>query len=141
MSQNFPVAVDTPVTIGVEHVDLLSVTGRLDDLGLHRLQGRLDELLDAGARLLLADLSGVVGCDGRLFDLLARIQYLVGSRGGWLHLVGLGPPVLDALDQAALPEVHLVYRAARWAGPRLLLDPPREANPLPSQRGSGPRRG
>ena len=97
-------------------MDLLSVTGQLDDPGLDRLQCRVDELLDGGARLLLADLSGVAGCDGRLFDLLARTQHLVGRRGGWLRLVGLGPPVLDALDQAALPEVLLVYRAARWAG-------------------------
>jgi anti-anti-sigma regulatory factor len=116
MLQNPPVTTNPPVTIKVEQVDLLSVTGQLDDLGLARLQRRLDELLDGGARLLLADLSGVAGCDGRLFDLLARIQYLVGCRGGWLQLVGLGPPVLDALDQAALPEVLLVYRAALRAG-------------------------
>jgi hypothetical protein len=51
-----------------------------------------------------------------VFDLLARAQHLVGRRGGWLRLVGFGPPVLDALDQAGLPEVLLVYRAARWAG-------------------------
>jgi hypothetical protein len=116
MSQNPPVTINAPVTLRVDQVDLLSVTGQLDDRGLdNRLQCRLDELLDGGARLLLADLSGVVGCDGRLFDLLARIQYRVGCRGGWVRLVRLGPPVLDALDQAALPEVLLVYRAARWA--------------------------
>jgi anti-anti-sigma regulatory factor len=116
MFQNTAATINAPVTIRVEQVDLLSVTGQLDDLGLDRLQCQLDELLDGGARLLLADLSGVAGCDGRLFDLLARIQHLVGRRGGWLHLVGLGPPVLDALDQATLPEVLLVYRAARWVG-------------------------
>ena len=117
MSQNPPVIIYAPVTIRVEQVDLLSVTGQLDDPGLDRLECRLDELLDDGTRLLVADLSGVAGCcDGRLFDLLARTQHLVGCRGGWLRLVGLGPPVLDALDQAGLPEVLLVYRAARWAG-------------------------
>ena len=116
MSQNPPLAINVPVTIRVEQVNLLAVTGHLDDLGLDQLQCRLDELLDSGARLLLADLSGVAVCDGRLFELLTRIQHLVARRGGWLHLVGLGPPVLDALDQAALPEVLLVYQAARWAG-------------------------
>jgi hypothetical protein len=50
---------------------------------------RLDGLLDMGGRLLMADLSGVASCDGRLFDLLARTQYLVGCRGGWLRLIGL----------------------------------------------------
>ena len=116
MSQNPPVSIDAPVTITVEQVDLLSMSGQLDDLGLGQLQCRLDELLDGGARLLVADLSGVSGCDGRLFDLLARTEHHVGCRGGWLRLVGLGAPVLDALDEAELPEVLLVYRAARWAG-------------------------
>jgi hypothetical protein len=36
--------------------------------------------------------------------------------GGWLRLVGLSSPVLDALDLATLPDVLLVYRAARWTG-------------------------
>jgi anti-anti-sigma regulatory factor len=122
MSQNPPVTIhapvttSAPVTIEVEQVDLLSVTGQLDGPGLDRLQRQLDEVLDAGARLLLVDLSRVAGCDGRLFDLIARTQYLVGHRAGWLRLVGLGPPVLEAFDQAGLPEVLLVYRAARWAG-------------------------
>jgi hypothetical protein len=116
MSQNPPVTIDAPVTISVEQVDLLSVAGQLDDPGLDRLQCRLDELLDGGGRLLLADLSGVAGCDGRLFDLLARTQHLLGGCGGWLRLVRVSSPVLDALDQAALSDVLLVYRAARWAG-------------------------
>ena len=116
MSQNPPMIIDAPVTIRVEQVELLSVTGQLDDLGLARLQRRLDELLDGGARLLLADLFEVTGCDGRLFEVLARTQDLVGGRGGWLRLVGLGSPVLDALDQAALPDVLLIYRAAHWTG-------------------------
>lgn len=114
MSQNPPVTASSPVTIKVEHVDLVSVTGQLDDPGLDRLRCRLDELLDGGASLVLADLSGVVGCDSRLFDLLARTQCFVARGGGWLHLVGLGPSVWAALDEAALPELLQVYRATRW---------------------------
>lgn len=81
MSQNPPMTIDAPVTIRVEQVELLSVTGLLDDPGLDQLQYRLDKLLDGGTRLLVADLSRVVGCDGRVFDLLARAQHLVGRRG------------------------------------------------------------
>ena len=114
MSQNPPVTTNPPVTVRVDHVDLVSVTGHLDNRGLDRLQCRLDELLDGGARLVLADLSGVVGCDGRLFDLLARTQHLAALGGGWLHLVGLGPSVWAALDDAALPDLLQVYRATRW---------------------------
>jgi anti-anti-sigma regulatory factor len=116
MSQDPPMTINTSVTIRVEQVQLLLVTGQLDDPGLDQLRCRLDALLDGGARLLVADLSGVTDCDGRLFDLLAWTQHVVGDRGGWLKLVGLGLPVLNALDNADLPEVLLVYRATRWAG-------------------------
>ena len=75
----------------------------------------MDELLAGGSRLLVTDLSGVASCDSRLFDLLSRTSHLVGNRGGWVSLVGVGPPVLNALDQAALPEVLPVYRASGWA--------------------------
>jgi len=115
MSHNHTVTIGSPATIRVEQVDLLSVTGQLDDAGLDQLRGRVDELLEGGARLLLADLSGVSDCDGRLFALLARTHRLVGGRGGWLRLGGLSSPVLNALDQAALCDVLMVYRAAWFA--------------------------
>ena len=51
--------ISAPATVRVEQVKLLLVTGQLDDAGLARLQRRFDELLDDGALLLLADLSGV----------------------------------------------------------------------------------
>ena len=103
------------MTVTIEHVDLLSVSGHLADDGLGRLQSSVDELLAGGSRLLATDLSGVASCDSRLFDLLSRTSHLVGHRGGWLRLVGVRPPVLNALDQAVLPEVLLVYRASGWA--------------------------
>lgn len=102
------------VTVEIEQVSLLSVVGRLNAAGLRHLQARLDALLDSGVRLLVADLSGVADCDEWLFAVLARTNDLLVDRGGWLHLVGLSPPVLDALERAALPEVLLVYRASDW---------------------------
>lgn len=138
----------TPVTVVIEQVDLLSVAGRLDGQGLERLQSSVDELLAGGTRRLVADLSGVAGCDGRLFRLLSGAGELVGRRGGWLRLVGLCPPVLDALDQAALPDVLLVYRASVWASrgsaepPRPAVPDPRSAAPVDAHRaapGSSPR--
>ena len=104
-----------PVTISTEQVELLSVAGRLNGDGLRRLQRRLDELLDAGARLLVADLSGVSGVDGRLVDLLARTDQLLRRRGGWLRLVGLGSSVMKAPDQTPISEVLLVNRDSGWA--------------------------
>jgi hypothetical protein len=116
MSQHPPATINAPVTITVEQVDLLSVTGQLDDPGLGRLQRRLDELLDSGARLLVADLSGVAGCDGQLFDLLARTQHLVADRGGWLRLVGLSSPVLNALVTRRRCPMCCWCTAAQWTG-------------------------
>lgn len=57
----------------------------------------------------------MTGCDNQLFDVLTRTGGLVGHRGGWLRLVGLGPMVLDGLEGAGLPEVLMVYRASDWA--------------------------
>jgi len=133
------------VTVTIEQVDLLSVTGPLDGDGLGRLQSSVDELLAGGSRLLVADLSGVAGCDSRLFDLLSRTSHLLGCRDGWLRLVGVGPSVLNALDQAELPDVLLVYRASGWASPgcaepRWTATPRRHGPvvPTPAQPG-GPR--
>jgi hypothetical protein len=70
-----------PVTLSTAQVELPSLAGRLDGEGLRRLQRRLDELLDAGARLLVADLSGISGVDGRFVDLLARTDQLRRRRG------------------------------------------------------------
>ena len=136
------------VVVTIDQVALLSVTGSLNGDELGRLQSSVDELLDGGSRLLVADLSGVISCDSRLFDLLSRTSHLVEYRGGWLRLVGVGSPVLDALDQAALPEVLLVYRASGWAshgsaGPRQTATPRRYTPAVPASAqpdGSGSHR-
>lgn len=103
------------LTINIEHVDLLSVSGKLDGAGLRLLQKHVDLLLEGGSRFLVTDLAQVASCDARLFDLLARTSDLVEGRGGWVRLVGLSSPVLDKLEDAALPEVLLVYQASHWA--------------------------
>lgn len=103
------------LTIKTEQVDLLSVTGALDDAGLRQLQTQVNLLLDGGTRFLVTDLSQVAACDSHLLDLLCRTSNLVEHRGGWLRLVGLASSVLNTLDDAALPEVLLVYRASDWA--------------------------
>lgn len=102
-------------TITIDQVHLLSVTGDLDDVGLNALQIELELLLEDGSRFLALDLSRVTRCDQQLFDLLTRTSNLIEHRGGWLRLVGLGATVLDTLDDAALPELLLMYRASDWA--------------------------
>ena len=47
----------TQVTISTEQVDLLSVTGRLDDTGLTQLRMQLEALFDTGTGYLVVDLA------------------------------------------------------------------------------------
>ncbi len=92
----------TPLTITNEHVNLLSVCGRMDRTGLQTLQQQINLLLDAGARFLLADLSRAEQCDRPVFDLLAHTNNLIRQRGGWLRLVGPGSSHVGTVEETAL---------------------------------------
>lgn len=78
------------------------------------MRRHLSALLGDGIAELVLDLSGVSGCGPELFAVLADTDAAARARDGWLHLVGLPPPVLDALSEATLPEVVLVYRVSGW---------------------------
>ncbi|MCA1697097.1 MAG: STAS domain-containing protein, partial [Actinobacteria bacterium] len=84
-------SLSTQVTISTEQVDLLSVTGRLDDLGLTQLRTQLEALFDTGTGYLVVDLAGVTCCDYRLFDVLTRTRQFLVDHQGWMRLVGIGP--------------------------------------------------
>jgi anti-anti-sigma regulatory factor len=90
-----------PLMITNEHVNLLSVSGRLDGSGLRTLQQQINLLLDAGARFLLADLSLAEHCDHRVFDLLARTSTLIQQRGGWMRLVAPDDARVGTVEETA----------------------------------------
>jgi anti-anti-sigma regulatory factor len=115
-------ALSTQVTISTEQVDLLSVTGRLDDLGLAQLRMQLGALFDTGAMSLVVDLAGVTCCDYRLFDVLTRTHQFLADHQGWMRLVGIGPAVINALDDALPSEFLLVCQAGDWGAGRAELD-------------------
>jgi anti-anti-sigma regulatory factor len=115
-------ALSTQVTISTEQVDLLSVTGRLDDTGLAQLRMQLDALFDTGAMSLVVDLAGVTCCDYRLFDVLTRTHQFLVDHQGWMRLVGIGPAVINALDDALPSEFQLVCQAGDWGVGRADLD-------------------
>jgi anti-anti-sigma regulatory factor len=92
----------TPLMITNEHVNLLSVRGRIDGTGLRTLQQQINLLLDAGARFVLADLSRAEYCDNQVFDLLARTNDLIQQRGGWLRLVAPGNSHVGTVEETAL---------------------------------------
>ncbi|MCU1610594.1 MAG: anti-sigma factor antagonist [Pseudonocardiales bacterium] len=115
-------ALSTQVTLSTEQVDLLSVAGRLDDLGLTQLGMQLEALVDTGAVYLVVDLAGVSCCDYRLFDVLTRTHQFLADHQGWMRLVGIGPAVINALDEALLSEFQLVCQAGDWGAGRAGLD-------------------
>lgn len=115
-------SLSTQVTISTEQVDLLSVTGRLDDTGLTQLRMQLEALFDTGTVYLIVDLAGVISCDHRLFDVLARTQQILADQQGWMRLVGIGPAVANALDEARPSEFLLVCQAGDWGAGRAGLD-------------------
>ncbi|MGH3783071.1 MAG: anti-sigma factor antagonist [Pseudonocardiaceae bacterium] len=100
--------------ISTQQVDLLSVTGRLDDTGLTQLQRELQTLFDTGTQNLVLDLARVTSCDHRLFDMLARTHQNLTARQGWMRLVGVSPTVRNALDEATPSEVLLIDQASDW---------------------------
>jgi anti-sigma B factor antagonist len=104
----------TEVRINTEQVALLSIIGRLDITGLTQLRLQLQALLDTDTKYLVVNLAGVGSCDNRLFDVLAQAHHRLTDREGWLRLVGVGPAVRNALDEATTSECLLVYEAAEW---------------------------
>lgn len=104
----------TEVTFNTEQVALLSITGRLDVAGLAQLRLQLKALLDTDTKYVVVNLAGVGSCDHRLFDVLAQAHHGLTERQGWLRLVGVGPAVRNALDEATTSECLLVYEAAEW---------------------------
>jgi anti-anti-sigma regulatory factor len=115
-------ALSTQVTISTEQVDLLSVTGRLDDTGLTQLRMQLEALFDTDTVYLVVDLAGVTYCDYRLFDVLTRTHQFLADHQGWMRLVGIGPAVINALDEALPSEFLLVCQAGDWDAGRADLD-------------------
>jgi hypothetical protein len=74
-------------------------------------------LVDTGTVCLVVDLARVISCDHRLFDVLARTHQFLAEHQGWMRLVGIGPAVVNALDEARLSEFLLVCQGlGHWTG-------------------------
>jgi anti-anti-sigma regulatory factor len=106
--------VSPQVTISAGQVGLLSVTGRLDDTGLTQLHSQLQALFTTNAQYLVVNLAGVISCDYRLFDVLTWTHQVLADRQGWMRLVGVGPAVRNALDEATPSECLLIHQASDW---------------------------
>jgi hypothetical protein len=97
-------------SLGVDtrRVELVAATGRPEGAGLAELRQRLDATLQLDIRRLLMD--RVLGRQPALFALLAEVYQGLAHRNGWLWLIGLSAPVLDALESAEPGQVLLISR-------------------------------
>jgi len=106
----------TEVMICTGQVGLLSVVGQLSERGLTQLRRQFQALFDTDTQYLVVNLAGVISCDYRLFDVLVWAHQFLTARRGWMRLVGLGPTVRNALDEATLSECLFVDQASDWTG-------------------------
>jgi anti-anti-sigma regulatory factor len=103
---------------------VVAIAGRADAPALRTLAGYLAGLVHAGARHFVVDLSRVERPGDDFLGMLRRFGDRLTAAGGALDLIGLTPRVLYALDDQALGEVFVQYRAAfegglrRWAALR-----------------------
>jgi hypothetical protein len=97
-------------TLGVDtrRVELVAVSGLLENARFAEWRQRLDATLQLDIRCLLMD--RVLGCQPPLFALVAEVYQVLAHRIGWLWLIGLSAPVLDALESAEAGQVPLISR-------------------------------
>jgi hypothetical protein len=94
--------------VDTRRVELVAVSGLLEGAGFAEWRQRLDATLQPGIRRLLMD--RVLGCQPPLFALLAEVYQVLAHRIGWLWLIGLSAPFLDALESAEAGQVPLISR-------------------------------
>ncbi len=80
---------------------LIALRGDIDAATVDRLGVHIDELLAAGTRTLMIEMSGAYSCDAALLDLLGHTQHRLGLRRGLLRVRGLHPSLLPSPDTGA----------------------------------------
>lgn len=91
------------------HHAQLTVRGVLDHGGIAVLSRRLHDLMEAGARFVVVDLSEVTSCDPLVLRVMSAAVRRLSVRQGWLRLIGIQPSVAAMLNTAELPD-HFTMR-------------------------------
>lgn len=100
---------------------MLQVFGEVDLSNAAELRERLTDVIDAGHRRLVIDLSGMSFCDATGLDALLTGRRRMCDHGGWLCLCGMQPIVAKIFRITALNDAFTVYatpQEALRAGPR-----------------------
>jgi anti-sigma B factor antagonist len=90
--------IDTGLTRPLPGVVLLTAAGEVDTLTAPRLEAALGELVDSGARGLVADLTGITFLASSGLAVLIRAAHRAEADGRRLRLVTQGRPVLRPLQ-------------------------------------------
>jgi len=93
---------------------MVRLSGSVGRVTAERTGTSISDLISAGERHLLVDVSAVAHSTGHLLAVLAGAhRTLTGLRGSLLIIGVQLPPFLTALETASVDEVFLVYDALR----------------------------
>ncbi len=123
----------------------VTVAGPVDARARRQLGNHLGDLIHAGTRHLVVDVSRLNQINHALFDLLRTVETQMSARGGVFELTGLTPPAMAAMDDEPLEEVFALYRASLEAtepyeGSWTRLRCPQGLSDVPEPRTPGRRR-
>lgn len=147
----------TTLRAGHSGPTMLQISGEVDLSSAHELRTRLADLIDAGHRCLVLDLSGMSFCDATGLGAFLAGHQRMSQRGGWLGLCGMQPIVARIFHITSLDEVFSIYAtpeealragrrsrhvmARRGFGRRVSTLPRRNALPSHCRRSGGKRTG
>jgi anti-sigma B factor antagonist len=96
------------VESGPDGIHVLRVTGELDLGTIGSLQAAVEDLIAAGARVVL-DLEGLRFCDSTGLGAIIKLHRRLTDLGGTLALCAPGQRVLDVLSISGVDQVISVY--------------------------------
>jgi anti-sigma B factor antagonist len=96
-------------TRAVNGVSVVDVAGEVDVYSAPELAERLNELFDAGDRVVVVDLTAVSFLDSTGLGTLVAGRNRADEAGGQLPLVGSGDRVLKLFRITGLDEVFQIY--------------------------------
>lgn len=95
---------------GMKRATLVEVNGRVDSTNANQLGDVLNQQLDAGHHMLVADLSGVEYMSSAgLRELVAALKKAHKTQGGDLRLACPSPRVKEVLELAGLDTIFHIY--------------------------------
>lgn len=112
---------------------IVAFPGQVDVTNVDQLRDRLLSVINRGAAVVVADMTGTLSCDHAAMDAIARAYQRAAASGAQLRLVVTAPVIRRVLGIEGLDRVVSIYpsleaaEAAEAAGPLLSLDEPQRS--------------